>query len=59
MNVLVQVFLVDNRSRNFTVSSNNVWMTDGFLHIKDGKTTYSFSNVAVEEVIQERLDESS
>lgn len=57
--VKVTVYLTGDRYRNFTVNVNHVWMTDGFLHVKEGDFTYSYSNVAIEEVIQERLNESS
>lgn len=57
--VKVTVYLTRDRYRNHTVPVNHVWMVEGFLHVKDGDITYSYSNVAVEEVIQERLNESS
>lgn len=51
-------FAAPRSSVTTTVSSQNVWMVDGFLHVKDGDTTYSYSNNIVEEVIQERMNES-
>lgn len=59
MKLKVTIHFSGRSSKVFIVSSQNVWMVDGFLHIKDGNMTYSFSNNIVEEVIQERLNEPS
>lgn len=60
MKVKVTVYLSNQSpARVFVVESSHIWMVEGFLHIKDGNLTYSFSNAFVYEVIQERLNESS
>lgn len=59
MDVKVVVRLTSGDVHKHTVPSHKVWMTDGFLHVKEDKKTYSYSNVCIFLIEQEEVDESS